>query len=187
VFAIADSGIPFRETLYDGSIGLETCIQKNWRELWGLNGAFPQACSGCFDPSGGKIVDGFGQYVFHQKYAGRMLGGGVTSANDEIMQLFFSGGLNDCETLGSAVDAVVQFLGGSPYPKERYPKGLKDFIDHVAGPGRVGAYVMAGTKHMHLWRPRYFEENGLGMTMADWVQDILDEMPTRVGMENLPQ
>lgn len=52
------------------------------------------------------------------------------------MRLFFSGGLDEYQTLGSVVDAVVQFVGGSPYPADRFLKGLEDFIEYVAGVGR---------------------------------------------------
>jgi len=174
VYAITDSGIPFRDML------LEPCLQKAWRELWGLDAALPKDCKGCFDPSGGGLAQGLGDYIFRDKYRGRMLGGGISSKQDEIIKLFFSSGLNECKT-SAALEAVPAFLGFGSYPADRYPAGLKDFIDNVAGRQSVGSYIVEGSQHQHIFRPRYFELNGVGTSMADFVGKVLDGEAVHVG------
>lgn len=174
VVAVTDSGIAFRDPF------LEPCLQKQWRALWGLDAALPKDCKGCFDPSGGGLAQGLGDYLFRVKYPDRMIGGGISSKQDEIIKLFFSTGLNDCKTK-AAPQAVAMFLGGGNYPKERYPAGLKDFLESVAGLDRAGSYILEGKQHQHIFRPRFYSVNGLGTSMADWLGKVLDGEPAHVG------
>lgn len=172
VFALSDSGVPFRDPY------LEPCLQKNVRELYGLH--LPEACPGCFDPAGGGLAQGLGDYIFRQKYAGRFLGGGVSTAQDEIIKLFFSLGLANCTKEGGS-EAIAAFLGASEYPADRYPTGLKDFIEQVGARDQMSSYIIEGTQHQHIFRDRFYDENGVGMTMADFVAEILAANPVHVG------
>lgn len=174
VLTVTDSGVPFGDDL------LEPCLQKNWRELWGLDGALPKDCTECFHADGGGLAKGLGDYIFNQKYKGRMLGGGISTKQDEIIKLFFSSGLNNC-TVKAADQAVPAALGLGAYPANRYPAGLKQFIFDIAGKDNVGSYIMNGTLHQHLFRKRYYEENGVGLTMAAWVGRILEGEAVHVG------
>ncbi|MET0340134.1 MAG: pectin acetylesterase-family hydrolase [Polyangiales bacterium] len=174
VLTITDSGIPFEDDL------LEPCLQKRWRSLWGLDGALPKDCAGCFNADGGGLARGLGDYIFRGKYKGRMLGGGVSTKQDEIIKLFFSSGLRNC-SVKAADEAVPAALGLGSYPATRYPAGLKGFVENVAGRESVGSYIMDGTLHQHIFRNRYYEQNGLGLTMADWVRRILEGEPVHVG------
>ena len=173
VFAITDSGIPFEDA------HLEPCLQKTWRNLWGLDAALPKDCSGCFNADGGGLARGLGDYIFRGKYKGRMLGGGISSKQDEIIKLFFSSGLRNC-SVKAADEAVPAAFGLGSYPAGRYPAGLKGFIDNVAGRENAGSYIMNGTLHQHLFRNRYYEQNGVGMTIADFVGRVLDGEPVHV-------
>lgn len=174
VVAVTDSGIPFEDAL------LEPCLQKKWRELWGLDGALPKDCKGCFNADGGGLARGLGDYIFREKYKGRMLGGGISSKQDEIIKLFFSSGLKNC-SVKAADEAVPAAIGLGQYPASRYPAGLKGFIENVAGRENVGSYIMNGTLHQHLFRPRFYEQNGVGITLADWLRKILEGEPSHVG------
>jgi hypothetical protein len=109
-----------------------------------------------------------------------MLGGGISSKQDEIIKLFFSSGLKEC-SVKAADEAVPAALGLGSYPADRYPAGLKGFIDDVAGRESVGSYVMNGSLHQHIFRNRYYEPNGLGMTIAEFVGKILDGEAVHVG------
>jgi hypothetical protein len=166
VYAITDSGIPFRDQY------LEPCLQKNWRDLWGVDKILPPDCTECFHPDGGGLTE-LSTYIL-QKYPGRVLGGGVSSNQDEVMKLFFGAGLNECTM-------PALFAMGS-YPLDRYPLGLTDFIENVLGGDKAGSYMTEGTTHQHLFRPRYYEENGVGMTLAAWVGEILNDNPVHVGV-----
>jgi hypothetical protein len=167
VLAVADSGLAFRDAY------LEPCLQKIWRELWGLDAILPSDCKGCFNADGGGLAEGLGNYLFKEKYTDRLIGGLVSSEQDQIIKLFFSAGLDGCRGSTSA-EAVASFLGLGSYPPQRYPQGIADFIDGVAGRDQVSSYVLAGDLHQHIFRARYFEDNGLGMSIADWLGHLLD-------------
>ncbi|MET0341156.1 MAG: pectin acetylesterase-family hydrolase [Polyangiales bacterium] len=172
VFALSDSGVPFRDEW------LEPCLQKNVRELYGLH--LPEDCKDCFPADGGGLAEGLGGYIFKQKYKGRFLGGGISAKQDEIIKLFFSLGLANCTKEGGS-EAISAFLGASEFPADRYPTGLKDFIENVGGKDQLGSYMVEGNQHQHIFRDRYFDENGVGMTMADFVGKVLEAEPVHVG------
>ena len=182
VFIVSDSGVPLRDKY------MATCLQNNWRTYWGMNDAFPKACKGCFRADGGGIVEGYGQYLFHEKFKGRMLGGFVSSLEDEVIRGFYSPGLNATEggpdncTLDPTGEIVkTAIIGGALYTGEKFHEGLADAIDNVVKRGTVGFYTIPGTAHMHLWRDRYYEKNGNAQTIAEWVKDVLDGKPTENG------
>jgi hypothetical protein len=175
VIAVTDSGLAFRDEF------LEPCLQKEWRELWGLNDALPKDCKGCFDAAGGGLAQGLGDYIFKQKYKSRkLIGGGISSKQDEVIKLFFSAGLNECQT-SPVLEVVPAALGLGSYPAERYPAGLKDFLDNVSSRDKTASYGLEGTLHQHLFRDRFFEMNGAGTTMAEWLGKVLNDEATHVG------
>jgi hypothetical protein len=177
VYALTDSGIPFRDQF------MEPCMQKEWRELWGLDKILPKDCKGCFNADGGGLAQGLGDYIFKQKYKGRMLGGGLSSTQDQVIKLFFSAGLENCTT-DTASEAIAAFTGLGSYPEDRYPAGLKDFVENVAGDS-VGYYAISedgiNDLHQHLFRQRFYEDNGVGKTIAAWLGDLLNDQPERLG------
>lgn len=154
-FIVSDSGPVFDDPY------LEVCLQKEWRDLWGLNDAFPPDCDGCRNPDGSGIARGVGEYLF-QKYPGdQVVGGLISTVQDEIMQLFFGKGLGEC--------------AGNPfYPIDRYPAGLKNFRDEITDKTRFGTYFLPGTLHMHIFRPRFYETSGNSITIADWLTKLLN-------------
>ena len=163
-FVVSDSGPVFDDPY------LEVCIQKEWRDLGGLDGAFPSDCEGCFEASGGGIAKGLGTYLFEKfPNSDQVLGGLISTVDDEIMKLFFGKGLDNC-------------VGNPFYPVGRYQQGLDDFVDNVTDPDRFGSYFMAGSFHMHLTNPRFYMTNGTNMSIADWLSDILDNKATHTGL-----
>jgi hypothetical protein len=176
VLLLADSGFPFRDEY------LEPCLVKTWRELWGINKILPSDCTECFHEDGSGLAEGLGAYLIG-KYGDRVLGGGISTAQDEVMKLFFSVGLNNCNT-NSYVIAMNALAGRSFYPSDRYPAGLADFFDNVIGQDIAGSYLFSGTTHQHLFRSRFYQNNGLNMTMAEWVGEIVEGNATHVGSIN---
>ncbi|HEX6243770.1 MAG TPA: pectin acetylesterase-family hydrolase [Polyangiales bacterium] len=174
VSAITDSGLPFQDAY------LEACLQKRWRDLWNLNASLPADCTGCRNADGGGLATGLGTYMFKEKYASRMLGGVITSNQDEVVKVFFSAGLDGC-TVDTGLEAIAQTAGLGRYPGDRFPKGVNDVITNVAGADNVAYYVINGSRHMHLMRPRYYEQNNLGQSIADWVADVIAGKPTHRG------
>lgn len=181
VTTISDSGVPLRDPY------MPACLQKRWREYWGLSSALPKECVGCFNADGGGIVAGFGNYLFKQKYKDRMLGGFISARHDGIIRSFYAPGLNataggpDNCTLEPSANVVSSAIGVGQYDGPKFAKGLKDVIDNVVGPEQAGYYMLPTDTHMHLWRARYFEKNGTDKTIAEWVAEILKGTPSRVG------
>lgn len=173
VLALADSGFAFRDPY------LEPCLQKLWRELWSLDAILPRDCKACFNADGGGLAEGLGNYLFKEKYRGKLLGGAVSSTQDQIMKLFLSSGLNDCRSFSGA-EAAATFLGASSYPAERYPQGLHDFLEAIPGTGQMASYLIAGDLHQHVFRERFFEDNGLGMSIAEWLGLLLQGDPRQL-------
>jgi len=174
LYILTDSGFPFRDEY------LPTCLQKNWRQLWGIDRILPPDCDACFSQSGGGIAEGLGQYEV-QKYGNRVLGGGVSSLQDEVMKLFFSAGNNDCET-NNYLEAVAAITGRSTYPVNRYPDGLRDFFENVTGWDITGSYIISGSTHQHIFRSRFYENNNVGTTIADWLGQVLQGNAEHVGL-----
>jgi len=181
VVAISDSGVPMRDAY------MAPCLQKRWRDYWGINQVLPKDCSECFHADGGGLVEGLGSYLFKYKYADRMLGGFISSLEDGIIRGFYAPGLNategqpdDCTLDPGGNTVFSSFLLGR-YDGATFHAGLKDVIDGVVGRDKIGYYVLEGEPHMHLWRPRFFETNGNDQSMAAWVADILAGKPSHQG------
>jgi hypothetical protein len=173
---------------------MAACLQKRWRQYWGLNDILPsqEECPDCYNADGGGMVKGYGNYLFHKKYAGRMLGGFVSTLSDQIIRAFYAPGLNangsgpdDCSvnpSYNTIISAMDPGFGIGAYTGQKFTAGLKDVIENVVGPDSAGYYVWPGETHMHIWRsPDFWDTNGNTMTMADWVKDILDGKNTRQG------
>jgi hypothetical protein len=172
VIVISDSGVPFSDKYQ------EVCLQKIWRQLWGLDAIIPEECDECFHQDGGGLVE-ITAYNVDQN-PGRIFGGIISSKQDEVMKLFYSAGLYNCEA-NTSYEAAMSVAGRSSYPIDRYPAGLKDYIENVVGRTRGGSYIVDGSTHQHLFRPRFYEKNGSTMTLAQWVADIIAGKPTHIG------
>lgn len=182
LMGISDSGIPMRNQY------MAKCLQKRWREYWGLNDILPKDCKGCFEADGGSMTEGLGAYLFKEKYKDRMVGGFISTANDQIIRSFFAPGMSstsgapdDC-TLDPTFNTVFSSILLGQYTGEKYKAGIKDVIDNVTGADKIGYYVMTGEIHMHLWRPHFYEKNGNTQSIAEWMKDILEKKPTKQGM-----
>jgi hypothetical protein len=168
------------------------CLQKRWRDYWGID-KIPvmQECGApCQDPSGGGLTTGLGDYMFHEKFAGRMMGGAISTRSDQIMRAFFGAGQNaegpdkpdNCtqDPGGNTVFSAVLGDLAAAYPADKYAAGLNATMEFF-GVDQLGVYAMHGDLHMHIWRPEYFLDSGTGTVMADWVADILAGKNTKVG------
>ena len=160
-FVVSDSAMPFDDQY------LATCTQKTWRELWGLDPSFPSDCEDCFAENGGGIATSMGSYL-RRKYpnTGEILGGIISSHDDEIISLFFGSPVPECTP--------------TSYDLGVYKSAIEDFRDNIAGRDRFGSYFMPGSLHMHIWRSRFYETNGTSMTTAAWLTQILDNQPVHV-------
>jgi hypothetical protein len=173
VFVLDDAG-PF----FDDD-DLEVCIQKRYRELYGLDTSFPQDCEGCKSPDGGGIVKGYLAYLA-DKYPDRVLGGMVDSDQDEIMKFFFSEGLENCNYIENPI------VGLLAYPEDRYPRALTHILTDLVAPSRMSTYVWSGDLHQNLFQTstddRFYKKNGLDKTVAEWFAGMISGQHERIGV-----
>ncbi|MBN1656162.1 MAG: hypothetical protein JXA30_20505 [Deltaproteobacteria bacterium] len=171
IFVVDDAG-PFFTDQY-----LEVCLQKRYRDYFNLNDTLPQDCTACFNADGGGITAGYLAYII-DKYPEGLLGGLIDSATDEIMELFFSDGLNNCDPNNYPVITYLM------YPPGHYSAALEDLIqNHMQ---RMSSYVWPGTLHQNLFQTasgdRFYQTNGLNMTIAEWLRKLLDGEQVNIGL-----
>jgi hypothetical protein len=173
VIGVTDSGIPFRDKY------LPACLQKRWRDTWNLDAALPKDCKGCFNADGGGLAEGLGTFMFKEKYKDRMLGGMISAVEDGVIRAFFGAGLDDCKA-DPGINTIASALNLGGFSGQQYRDGLKDVVDFV-GRDKVSSYMIGSWEHMHLWRARFYEPNGNGKTIAEWLGDVIDGKATHLG------
>ena len=173
VFVLNDAG-PFFDDQH-----LEVCLQKRYRELYGLNDSLPKDCMGCFNADGGGMTKGLLSYLA-DKYPEHVLGGVVDSSQDEIMKFFFSEGLEGCSYIDNPIFGLLA------YPEDRYPAALEHILNDLVEPSRINTYIWEGDLHQNLFQTatddRYYQMNGLEKTVAQWVATLLTGKPERIGV-----
>ena len=176
--AILDSGVPFDDEFWP------TCLQKTWRDLFGLDEALPADCEQCFNADGGGLL-GMSDYLIAKHPTAHLAY--ISSVHDEVIRLFFTPGLNDCATVTTAdpVGITLGQLTGAPlFPAATYEAGLLGVREKYASVGRSASYFMAGsneTFHQHTWRPRFFQVAAGSQSLADFVGEFLEGQMAQVG------
>jgi hypothetical protein len=170
VFVVDDAG-PYFDDPY-----LEVCLQKRYRDLFGLNDSFPEDCPACKGDAGG-ITAAYLAYLV-DKYPDNLLGGLVDSDSDEIMSFFFSEGVDNCSYIDNPV------VGLAAYPADRYAAALKNLLDvHMK---RMSSYVWSGSLHQNFFETasgdRFYDKNGLDKTVAEWLATVLTGKMERLGL-----
>jgi hypothetical protein len=171
VIVLMDSALPFREQY------LPACIQEQWRNLWGFNGALPSDCAECMTPGG---VVNIVYYLLH-KYK-RATIGAVTTMQDEVIRLFYSQGDNDCSSDNATYLTLTNGLDNG-YPGSEYTAAIQDLLQTFACTNRVAAYQIGGTNpiylnptyHQHIFRDEFYQaitDDG-GVTLASWAQNYV--------------
>jgi hypothetical protein len=173
VFLVDDAG-PFFDDAH-----LEVCIQKRYRELYGLDESFPKDCTGCRSAEGGGLVKGYLSYLA-DKYPDHVLGGIVDSDQDEIMKFFFSEGLENCAYIENPI------VGLLAYPADRYPQALTHLLTDLVDPSRMSSYIWSGDLHQNLFQTatddRFYQKNGLDKTVAEWFNGLITGKHERIGV-----
>jgi len=176
VDAISDSGAPFDDKF------MPLCMQKRWRDSWGLNDAFPPDCEECRQADGGGILK-VADFLIKKHPTAHL--GLMSSMEDEVIRLFFSVGLNDCGNYDAADPVeitVAQVLDPTVYmAPEPYTMGLQDLRAKYKDTNRFATYYMPGNFHQHIFRPSFYEPGAGGTTLAQWTADFIAGKVTTVG------
>jgi hypothetical protein len=169
---ILDDAGPFFEDEF-----LEVCIQKRYRDIFGLDASFPADCPDCITADGGGLAKGILTYLVN-KYPGESLGGLIDSNEDEIMKFFFSEGLENCSYIDNPIAGLLA------YPPGLYPQALTSLLK-LAPPSMMSSYIWEGTLHQNVFMTasgdRFYEKNGLALTPAEWLTDLLAGSGRRIG------
>jgi hypothetical protein len=164
---------------------MPVCMQKRWRDTWGLNDAMPPDCTECRRADGGDVLKLADFLIRKHPNASIAL---VSSMQDEVIRLFFSMGLKDCSTydtadpvaitLGQVLDPTVYFAAS------QYTAGLNAVRAQYLGTNRFATYFLGGaniTLHQHTWRARFTDPAAGSMTIAQFVTDFLNGQMNQVG------
>jgi hypothetical protein len=176
VIVLDDSGPPL-STKY-----LPACLQKIWRDTWGLDDALPADCAECREPDGSglmNIVD-----YWRRKYPLAKVAL-VESIHDEVIRLFFSAGNDNC----AHNDPIALFLGTLTltYDANRFQEGLVDLRARYGCSNQLATYYVStlfnNTPHQQIFRDRFYQPvaNGSTVTIAEWVSDFVAGRMTHVG------
>ncbi|HMI83474.1 MAG TPA: pectin acetylesterase-family hydrolase [Polyangiaceae bacterium] len=176
VSIIDDSGPPL-STKY-----LPPCLQKIWRETWGMDESLPPDCTECRQADGSglmEIVD-----YWRRKYPVARVAL-VESVHDEVIRLFFSAGNDNCANN----DPILLFLGtlSLTYDANKFQEGLLDLRTRYACSNQLATYFVSSlfndTPHQQIFRDRFYQPiaNGSSVTVAQWVSDFLADRMTHIG------
>jgi hypothetical protein len=178
VTAIDDSGPPFDDMF------MPPCMQKNWRDTWGFDGAFPPDCQECKQADGAGMVH-LSDFLL-KKHPNATIAI-ISSVQDEVIRLFYSVGLQACMNYATAnpVAIVLAQTDATQYfPAQQYTDGLNDLRTKYASSNRLATYYMAGaniTFHEHLFRDRFYTQAAGNETIAQFVTDFLGNKIAQVG------
>ena len=147
---VDDSGPIFRDEY------LAPCLQQQWRDVWGIDGALPQDCAGCFNEDGGGLSN-FLSFV-QDKYP-NATAGLISSHADGTISQFFGFGADNCTALFPS------------FPN--FQDALYDLRDNVLTGDNFGTYYLEGNSHTYLSGNDYYELEVSGVILSDWVADII--------------
>jgi Pectinacetylesterase len=171
---IADSGLPFRDMFWP------TCLQKRWRDSWGLNAAMPPDCTECFREDGSGFLE-YANFLWRKHPKLRIAA--LSRTEDEIIRLFYSVGLNNCQNYDT-LDPVGATIGGILDPNTLYAgpmftAALRDVRDYLVGKGHALSSFLIGPPnetnlHQIIFRPEFYTLQVNGKTPAQFVTEFLD-------------
>lgn len=165
-----DSGQPMSSKV------IATCLQDQWRKVWGFDSSFLAECGAACPTSNDYVYDWI-QYLLGKyakgPFAPRFMGGLVSWTGDSIISTFYGFGANDC-------------TASVPIGSAQFEAGLLDFRSMVeAQTSRFGTYYAAGSSHTFLLQDSSGLVQGVGLLgglydttvsgvrLVDWVSDLV--------------
>jgi hypothetical protein len=156
VTMIDDSGPPMSD-MY-----LPSCLQKQWREIWGLDGSVLSDC-GADCPNHDDYEIDYSKHLA-SKYP-NSFSGLLETTNDSVITLFYGYGENDCT--GSSA---------TPVPADKFKAGLLDYRETMktVSPGHFGTYFIEGTQHTWLEDGSFYTAMAGSKSLVQWYSDIVN-------------
>jgi hypothetical protein len=179
---IMDSGLPFTDK------HMPVCMQKRWREQWGMNPALPPDCTECQQADGGGFL-GLADFVLRKHPNARLAA--FSGTQDEVMRLFFSAGLNDCANYDTADPVAVvlgQFDPKTYYPAQEYTDAMNEVKMKYLATNKLSTYMInvmnatcAPNFHEHIFRPEFYSKDAGTITEAQFVKEWLGGKVQQIG------
>jgi hypothetical protein len=154
VTLLDDSGPPMADAY------MASCLQKKWRDAWGLDDSIPKECTDCFPADGGGIVN-LGVYLAN-KHKDQQLAL-ISSLGDNTIRFFFGFGNDDCKALFPSTSV------------DKYTEGLRDLRDNwLNEPADTwGSFYLAGEQHTWIGGNSYTTAQSKGVKLIDWVAELV--------------
>ncbi len=158
VVLLDDSGPP----MADGY--LAPCLQKQWRDLWGLDQTLPADCADCTQPDGGGIVH-YAPYLAAKWPQYRL--GLISSTHDSVISTFYGFGSNNCTS-------------SAPLSGQQYEMGLMDLRTMVSSYPGWGSYYVDSITHTYLLAGIYTTTVD-NTSLTSWIKKLLNGQASHVG------
>jgi len=160
-----DSGPPMPSSV------LASCLQKKWRETWGLEGSMLKDCgSDCANQD--DFTFDYGVHLaktFQGRYSGL-----IETAEDGIISGFFGAGT---DPLGGGPCSGIALL--TPVDGAKFHAGLLEFRKAVSAYKTFGTFIPPGSQHTWLMGDSFYTADVGGTRMVQWVSDIVNEKGTK--------
>jgi hypothetical protein len=180
VYPISDSGPPFDDKY------MPVCMQKRWRDAWGLDKALPPDCKECQQADGGGLVH-LADFLLKKHPNGTVAI--ISSMQDEVIRLFYSVGLADCmnyDTANPVSIVLAQSDANTYFQAQPYTDGLNDLRTKYNSTKRFATYYFGGaniTYHQHIFRDRFYDNTVISgqETIAAFVQNFINDKVETIG------
>jgi hypothetical protein len=166
VTVLDDSGPAMPSTV------VPTCLQQQWRTLWGLDSTVLADCGGDCPNANEYMMDMALHYAkaYPQAHAGL-----ISSTQDQVIRLFFGFGLNDCRSVLGSVEATSYANGLTAFRTSADTAGAKLASYYISLP------TSDATHHMWLMDSTYYAKSVGGIDLRTWVGALLAGTAQHVG------
>ena len=163
---VADSCAPMDAQFVPG------CLQKQWRDLWGLDTTFLADC-GSYCPDYDNFMIDIVTYLLAKFEDRDYTIGFLTSTEDAIIRFFYGYGNNECNPENPVIPSM---------PSGTFAAGVMDLRNSLDKFPQAGTYFIAGEGHGYLsFEEKFFNSTVDGVPLVDWMRDIIEGNAYHVG------
>jgi hypothetical protein len=149
-----------------------TCLQQQWRTLWGLDSTVLADCgSDC--PNASEYMEDLALHyskAYPQAHAGL-----ISSTQDATIRLFFGFGLSDCTAVFGLVSSTNYANGLTAFRTSVDEAGAKLATYYISSP------TLDATHHIWLMDSTYYAKSVGGTDLRAWVGALLAGTAQHVG------
>ncbi|HXJ19224.1 MAG TPA: pectin acetylesterase-family hydrolase [Polyangia bacterium] len=160
VTLLSDSGPPMPNSV------VQPCLEQTWHDTWGFSQGVMLDCGADCPSTSDYMIDNV--LHFGWRYPSYR-GGLISSTRDSTIDWFFSFGSDGCQ-------------GGATIPPADFQAGLLAVRGQFRVQGTAfGTYYISDTNHIWLMSDEHFNASVNGVTLKQWVADLLAGSVSDVG------